>query len=205
MRCLESSRSTLTREFTQRKNCHENDTKWIFKPNVGWSKKNRTLNNFIKSYEDPVNFKHFAGFNLSLCTIIPQTLSHWSPFAWKSCSFQNMFQMAFTALEANLRTSCKIVNYSNTLFFGFSLILAVHLPTLSERLNPVKNSAFWWSMTTLKLSPKTCLHYFVWIVSKIGLRAKCFLFGWLKQDEKNYCCNISSTKSTTTTWKRKEE
>jgi len=55
-------------------------------------------------------------------------------------------------------------------------------------------------MTTLKPSPKTCLHYFASVASEIGLHAKCLLFGG-----KKYCCNISYTKSTTTTWKRKEE
>jgi len=57
-------------------------------------------------------------------------------------------------------------------------IKILHSPILSELLNLVKKFAFWWSMTTLTLFPKTCLHYFVWIVSEIGLHTKCFLFGW---------------------------
>jgi len=84
-------------------------------------------------------------------------------------------------------------------------IKILHSPILSKLPNPVKHSAFWCSMTTLKLSPKTCLHYFVWIVSEIDLHAKCLLFGWPRRGGKNTCCNISCTKSTTTTWKRKEE
>jgi len=34
--------------------------------------KNRTHENFIKSYEDLVNFKHFSGFKLQSVYIIPQ-------------------------------------------------------------------------------------------------------------------------------------
>jgi len=60
-------------------------------------------------------------------------------------------------------------------------------------------------MTTLKLSPKACWHYFALIVSEIDLHAKCLLFGWSKHGGKNYGCTISCTKSTTTTWNRKEE
>ena len=78
-------------------------------------------------------------------------------------------------------------------------IKILHSSILSKLLNPVKNSAFWWSMTTLKLSPKTCLHYFVWIVSEIGLHVKCLFFGWPRHGGKNYCCNILCTKSTTIT------
>jgi len=75
----------------------------------------------------------------------------------------------------------------------------------SPILNPVKNYAFWWRMTTLKLSLKTCLHYyFVWIVSEIDLHAKCLLIGWSRHGGKNYCCNISCTRSTTTTWKTED-
>ena len=55
-------------------------------------------------------------------------------------------------------------------------IKILHNPILSKLLNPVKNCAFSWSLTTLKLSPKACLHYFAWIVSEIS--AKCLLFGW---------------------------
>jgi len=83
------------------------------------------------------------------------------------------------------------------------LIKILNRPILSKLLNPVKSSAFWWSMTTLKLSPITCLHYFVWIVSVIGLHAKCLHFGWPRHGGKNYCCNISCTTCTTTTFKKR--
>jgi len=85
------------------------------------------------------------------------------------------------------------------------LIKILPSPILSKLPNPVKNSAFWRSMTTLKLSPQTCLRYFAWIVSVIGLQAKCLLFGWSRHGWKNCCCNISCTKSATTTCKRKEK
>ena len=43
------------------------------------------------------------------------------------------------------------------------------------------------------------------LLSEIGLHAKCLFFGWPRHGGKNYCCIIVCTKSTTTTWKRKEE
>ena len=83
-------------------------------------------------------------------------------------------------------------------------IKILHSPILSELLNPVKDSAFWWSMMTPKLSPKICLHYHVWFVGEIGLHAKCLFLGWPRHVGEDYCPNISCTKSTCMPWKRKE-
>ena len=80
----------------------------------------------------------------------------------------------------------------------------LHSPILSELLNPVKDSAFWWSMMTPKLSPKIYLHYHVWFVGEIGLQAKCLFLGWPRHVGEDYCPNISCTKSTYMPWKRKE-
>lgn len=51
----------------------------------------------------------------------------------------------------------------------------MYIPILSELLNPVKNSAFWWSMMTLKLSLKVCLHYSM-ICWRNGSPHKIFFF-----------------------------
>ena len=52
-------------------------------------------------------------------------------------------------------------------------IKILHSTMLSKLLNPVKNFAFWWGISTPKLSPKICLHDRVWFVGKIGFRTKC--------------------------------
>jgi len=146
------------------------------------TQKNRTHTNFIKSYEDPVNFKHFTGFKL-------QSMYNHSPESQslKSLCIKVVF---FTKYAPNGLHSIG----SKLADVKVSLCRSTHHPTRISilrpfelrfctvpcfiLLNPVKNVAFWWNMMTLNLSMKTCLHYFVWIVSEIGLHAKCLLFGW---------------------------
>ena len=97
----------------------------------------------------------------------------------------------------------------NRQLLGHILLWVFHwFCTVPYSLNFWISQKFCFSMehsTTLKLSPKTCLHYYVWIVSEIGFHAKCLFFGWPRHGGKSYCCNILCTKSTTATWKRKEE
>jgi len=145
--------------------------------------KNRNHKIFWISYKDPVNFNHFAGFKLQ------SAYYHFPKFqSLKSLRIKVMFFSKYvpnglhgvgghclifaglTNVSFRPSTHCPTrISIHQT--FGIKILHSPRLPTL---LKPVKNYAFWWSMTTLKLSPKTCLHYFLWIVSEIGLHANAF-------------------------------
>ena len=65
------------------------------------------------------------------------------------------------SINVSLRPSIyRPTRISSSQIFSIEIL---HNSIVSTLLNPVKNSAFWWSMTTLKLSPKTCLHYILFV------------------------------------------
>ena len=72
----------------------------------------------------------------------------------------------------------------------------LHNTMLSKLLNPVKNSAFWWSISTPKLSLKICLHDRVWFVGKIGFHTKCLFHGRPGHVGEYNGLNFSCTEST---------
>ena len=82
-------------------------------------------------------------------------------------------------------------------------IKILHSTMLSKLLNPVKNSAFWWSISTPKLSPKICFHNRVWFVGKIGFHSKCLLLGRPGYVGEYYGPNFSCTESTSYPEKKK--
>jgi len=149
------------------------------------TRKNRTHKNFIKSYKDSVNFKHFARSKLHC------VYNHSPKFqSLKSLHIKVMFfakctpsgfhgvggKLAYVVQNCHcVRVSLRPSTHHSTRISIPQIfwIEILHSPIISKLLNPVKNSACWWSMTTLKLSPKTCLHYFVWIVSEVALHPKC--------------------------------
>ena len=83
-------------------------------------------------------------------------------------------------------------------------IKILHCTMLSKLINPFKNSAFWWSISTQKLSPKICLHDRVWFVGKIGFHTECLLLGRPGHVGENYGSNLSCTESTSYPEKTKE-
>ena len=83
-------------------------------------------------------------------------------------------------------------------------IKILHCTMLSKLLNPFKNSAFWWSISTPKLSPKICLHDRVWFVGKIGFHTECLLLGRPGHVGEDYGFNLPCTESTSYPEKTKE-
>ena len=138
------------------------------------TQKNRTHKNFIKSYDNPISFKYFAGFK-------PQSAFNHSPkfHLLKSLRIKVIFFLKYAPnglhvadVMLMLRAPADRIPYS----INVSLCPSTHRPTvisrhisqtfwikifhspiLSKLVNPVKNYAFWWSIRPLKLSPKTSL------------------------------------------------
>ena len=79
----------------------------------------------------------------------------------------------------------------------------VHLGVVPviPRASPLKNFALWWSLTTLKLCSKICLHYGVWFVGEIGFHTKRLFLGWLRHVAKTIIPIFHARNSTCIAWK----